>query len=149
MNVRLNRWITASIAKYLTDNLNGILVYIQNDKRQTETVAIWVEIRIRGPEYTEFGNAIDLTLGLNVLVNVVPDGSNSYTMQDYTGIVGALFSNIPIFRYGLDVQSDATQIGCLQLDGKVKIRDYGRPDVQTNLLQSTVEGNFKGTFGVI
>lgn len=153
MNPNWPRWIVASFAKHFTDTLTGNLsVYVEGADRKTNDKSDYCELRIDGPFGKERSkDEWELTLEVNVLVTSIKDEQDAYKIHRSNGFVAAAFASmISILRLGTGIQDDEGIEGCLILRSEQRealiISNFGQVENEVRVMQSTVEGHYKGYF---
>lgn len=149
MNPNWPRWIWASVSKWFSDIITpNIPMYVEGDDRGTGLLATYTEFRMDGPTGKEQNKGIwALYIAINVLVVVKKNETDTHTQFKIQGQVTNAFTQvIPIYRYG----DDDGFIDCLTLrtDNRngIIISQFGQISPDLNVLQSTIEGHYRGIF---
>lgn len=143
MNLMWPVWITASIAKFCSDNLKTYgsiyLEGVDDNKKANDTR---FEIRIDGPTLNELNASVTfLEVYVNILV-ISRRGNKPYEHQTMVGAaMVALEQHIPIYKFGEG--QDGSYAFCLEPDSKVITTNYGEITAIENLVQSTVECEYQ------
>jgi len=146
VNAEWDIWIQSSIVKHFIDNISGILVFSEGDKKSTKGVGQYCEVRLNGPEYTEFShNYWRVTVDVNVIITAVKNNSNIYTMQMLTGLVASQFEDaICIYKYG---GTDDSLLECMARDdgvrGSLRITQLEQLGPAAEIQQSMVSASYK------
>lgn len=143
MNPLWNKWIFSSVAKHFKAKCEELHIplYIESFPRDTSSLKDWIELRIDGPHYTpQTKNQWEITLEVNVVVSSAKDNINSYRYLEAQGNVVKMFSNIPVYKLGLD----ESLVVCLQTtQGKIVTRNFGQVGPTVALNQSSVEAHYR------
>jgi hypothetical protein len=154
MNEHWTRWIHASISKYFKDlaRPKSLVLWIEAEEttQKDKDAPDRVEIRWDGPYATQLTRKEwRLNLELNGLITSVANRDDAYAHKKVVGLVQAMITDIPVYRYGtlLDID-DKSYLGCLQLradsDREAIITSYfGKMESQTPIEQSTVEAHYR------
>lgn len=158
-NANWARWVFASVADYLkeiaTDASLPVIVEGLDDRSDAFMQASdRAEIRINGPFTSEVSKGYHrVWVDANVLLTSRFDGSakNGYSHLKFLGLFHeALDNGIPVFKYGLEVGDDSSQIGCLSpRTGKqdaVRVLHFGQIEKTDRVKQSIVDARFVGYF---
>jgi len=128
-------------------------VYVEGQIRDTSTQTSYYEVRIDGPDITQFNHdRYKLRSEVNILcsANHIED-ENMHRIYHMAGLVASLFiPGIPIYQYG---DGDA-QLGCAELIQDLRKREriqtshFGQIDPNVPLMQATVEGHYELTMSL-
>ena len=151
INKRWARWIKASVSKHFDDRREDLVLFIENQHRDTDEEKDFLELRMDGPRCEEVSkDCWKIRVEINILCQSVMDDKNYHVIDDLVGVAqAAMINNIPVFRHGnRDANDDGTFLGCLILQQSAENRDFveanrfGQIDIRTKLLQSVVEGHY-------
>ena len=140
------RWVKASIVKHFDDNRDSETLYIDPFKRPTNEDLSRLELRMDGPDIIEHNfNRFTISMEINCLVQTYQGPTdNRYKHEILTGKAIAIFtSGISVYKYGAGVDDDQTLLGCLVRKGNIIPTNFGTPDDSTDLVHSTVEGQYE------
>lgn len=146
MNQNWNRWVYASCADYFETNKGSYNLCLDNDRVNKNDFDLWVDLAVVGPSVEELSrNYYRLDVTIMLVLTEIPNDQDAYRLRQMVGYFASLFGTIPIYRYGLtdDVENNDSLLGCLQLNGKVEVNNFGEPSPDTKLMQATVRGNFR------
>lgn len=138
------RWIHASICKHFADGLDSVLdLLLPGQHRNDDDTTNRAELRTYGPQLQEVTASEWLArIDVNVYVVHALDNTNIYTLQDNIGTIVQLFGDIQVYNYGVGT----TNIGCLQLDSEIIIRQTGQPEPDVKIERAFVEASYKMDF---
>lgn len=145
INENLPRWIQTSVNKYFKDELSGIVIYLENeDRKKLNVVSKWLELIINGifiNETSKDSFVVDVEIEALCCLKKT---NNIYDLDKFSGQVAALFTAIPILKLGnvLGID-DNSPIGCLTLQGKISIVNWGTDSVDVTLSRTAIEGSFQ------
>lgn len=150
-NKNWQRWVIASIAKHFETKFGGeIHLYMENEDRQTEGQEHYCELRVDGPSCDQLSpTTYRLDLTIDALVVSIKSSRNGYTHEDKIGLVSSAFTTgIPVFRYGIGVDDDQTELGCLQLlpdvgKDKIVVTRFGQTVPYLRLQEATIEAEYR------
>lgn len=145
------RWLKASVSKHFDDRRDSLKLFIENQHRDTDEDAEFIELRMDGPRCLEVSkDCWKIRVEINILIQVVMNDVDFHRIDDVVGIVQAAFTNcIPVYRYGNRPGDDDTFLGSLVLLQSPSNRDFleanrfGQIDIRTKLLQSAIEGHYQ------
>lgn len=147
------RWIFATASKHFlaAATAAGIPLFIEGQHRATRLEKDLFELRMDGPNLREVSkDCWILDIEFNILVQSTMSDSNYHRIHQSVGIAAAAFEPaISVFKFGNGIEDDQSFVGCLQLLQNRESRDYveinhfGQIDVQTKLMQASVEGHYK------
>ena len=147
MNSLWSKYIVASINKHFDTNRQSIKLFIEGSHRDTRETDCFMELRVDGPSFEELSNSCwRISVTINVLVQSQVSSSNMYDIQTVVGIAQAAFTNaLNIYKYGgTGVNYDGSSLLCMQLTGPIKTINFGKVDVEVEVMQSTVESTYVG-----
>ena len=138
------------MSKHFEDALSPDIpvIFIEGQHRETRDAEELIEIRMDGPDYTEFSKGVyEARIEVNTLISSAMDDTNYHRFHQNCGVVAAAYTTIKIFRYGvLDAEDDGTILGCMKLlqgdRESIQTNNFGQIDVKTHLLQGTIEGHY-------
>jgi hypothetical protein len=144
------RWIKASVSKHFDDRKESLVLFIENQHRDTDEEKDFLELRMDGPRCEEVSrDCWKIRVEVNIICQSVMNDMDYHIIDDLVGVAQSAFSNnIPVFRYGNRPPDDQTFLGCLVLQQSAERRDFveanrfGQIDIRTKLLQSAVEGHY-------
>ena len=147
------RWVKASFSKKFADFFvaGSKTLFCEGDDRDTSKNTNFCEFRMDGPRLREVSrNYWEFFVPVNILVQTSMDDKNVYSHEDLIGFaVSGFAKTIEVFKLG-NGQDDSptTVLLCMELQGDksdpLRINRFGQVDTATRLLQSTVEGHYKG-----
>lgn len=145
------RWIHVSIHDHFDSNIRvneGVPFFIEGQHRDRDDERTLVELRIGGPEFNEVSKGyFNVTLGINLLMQVALDDQNYHDMLYLQGKVGQYVTPIQIYRYGditLDPLNDGTLLGCLQLeDDGIDFVQFGQIEKDTKLVKAAIVAEYR------
>ena len=147
-------WCVRSINKYFHELLSPTAhVHIEGFDATYANKPEWFEVRMDGPWYTEWTHGqYRAQTEINILCSVA-QGVDRLRVRVLTGLVVSKFRfSIPVFRYGLETESDNTKIGCFELQKRAKhtiqTNFFGQVKPNTALQQASVEARYDMFFGV-
>lgn len=97
------RWIMASIASWVDENREGVLLYVEGqDRAKLQGKEDYFELRVDGPNMVQQTQTqADFYVEVNMLINAHKDGKDAYKLQRLLGIcMKALAVCIPVYRLG-------------------------------------------------
>lgn len=144
-----DRWIWASILKYVTDQVAAHdptwFVFIEGTERDTADKPVYVELRLDGPQYKPLQGFTRVEIELDIEVSV-QFNKQLYDQNRIAGAIAAIVNNyIPVYKYGNLAGDDETvSIGCLRVDDAVGVdtHKYGQIATKTRLLQGTIQTKY-------
>lgn len=151
MDANWQRWVEVSIIKYFTDNAVaiGIPIFVEGFPRSTDTLKDWFELRMDGI-YFSSGSQDEwkAEITVNVLVNSVLDQKDTYRHSKNIGAMTKAFAaTIPIYKLGVGPDDDPSDLlACMKLVNDkhgLVVSKFGQVKPETELLRSTIEGNFR------
>jgi hypothetical protein len=144
MNANLPRWIASSLYDYFDTNKGSLLLTRQEDiHTESDVERNQIILREVDPKFKQQGSFVTYELTLNVLVVTVKNENDLYQHDRNIGLTASIMDSIGIFRYGSSSVDDQSQIGCLVRQGDLRIAHFREVYVNSNVLQSTVEGFYK------
>lgn len=152
MNSNWARWIFASISKHFDDGKGSYDMYIEGQHRNTRVLKDFFELRIDGPNICEVSkNYYEIIMEVNCLVSSHMDDTDYHRIHRTTGYVAALYTDIPVYKYGTGPDDDQSFLGCLVLindifgrkGNRLVISNFGIVEPGSDLLQSTIEGHYR------
>ncbi len=153
MNPNWPRWIVASVAKHFSTALENILpMSVEGEDGPITNDSDYCELRIDGPFARERDKGDwELYIEINVLITSIKDERDAYKIHRNNGLVGQAFiGNISVYRYGNGEVDDSGLEGCLILQSQGRdslvINNFGQVETDVRVMQSTVEGHYKGFF---
>lgn len=140
MDEKLTRWIWASITKFIDSKRQSIQLILEGDDVLIQNKDSFT-LRINGPIYTEPSkDYFVIDVGINVLVTSIKDEADAHKVFRLCGIISRAYENqISVYKYG----DDNSFVGCLIRQDKIIITQFGAVEASTNVLQSTVESEYK------
>ena len=149
MNENWPRWIFASMTKHFDANTGDLDMFYEGHKRSADLFTTdLLEFRMDGPYFLLLSpNEWSVKVKVNILVQSAIDDDDFHKIHRYVGIVVKAFEPIVLYQYG----DDDAQFGCLELSQSrrerefLSINHFGQIDTDKQLLQATVEGNYKTT----
>lgn len=151
VNPNWERWIFASISKHFDDRRQGVMLLIEGQKQNTPSPQDIFELRVDGPDFTEQSrDEWYISIEVGVLVSATNDNKDYHRIHKLCGIITQAFTDIPVYRFGDGPDDDGSLLGCLvlQQDGSrnaIQVTPFGKRDVATPIMQSSVEGKFAMT----
>lgn len=149
MNNHWPRWIFASISKHFETSLSDQKMFIEGEIRDTWEKKDFIELRVDGPYFQQFTkDNWRAKVEINILLQIVMT-NDTHLIHRQTGLVGSVFTLIPVYKYGNGVDDDDSQIGCLTLIQNARsnellvISHFGKIKPELPLLQASVEGHFE------
>jgi len=143
MNANWITWTNASFNKHFIDNAGSYTVQLSIDDFHTQSESGWAMLHVDGPSILELPSSIYiLTAGIEVTVQVEPSVSNIHSITDIAGYFADLFSP-SISAYELGPSGSGDFWGCYTLQSEVEIVNFGKPEIDTNLLQATILGQYQ------
>lgn len=142
------------MAKHFASAYPADVFYVEPQERDTEKLALCYELRFDGPMITELNQEWEFVYDANLLIKCVLDASNIYRMQSLVGAALTLFVDIPIMRYGPEVEDDGSSLGTcatVVVEGRSSpIRSFylGRTAKDVPVHQHCLEATYKVTIGV-
>jgi hypothetical protein len=146
MNKNWNRWIFASVNKYFNDNKGDVaIIHLQGTARNFDDNGERAELRQSGVEYTFITKGeFRADFAVSILISVPLGQGDSHRIQRLTGHFAEKASmKIEIKKYGNTTDDDNSLLGCLRLNGKIDINDYGQVASDLRITQSTVEASYE------
>lgn len=149
MKILWNKWVAASINNYFLANVSGMEMFIEG--AQPPKADQVYGVRINGPHFMECSREYwKVAVEVNILLQVKVTETTLYDMEDALGKITSVFDDIPIYKYGTEVESDGTLFFCLQLlqeeSQPIFIRRFGQVSPKVPELQATVSGRYIGHF---
>lgn len=137
------RWIIASLCKHFDSRRCELPLIIEGRDVLDLPVNDRLELAINGPIGVNLSPTMwKMSVEIVVLATAIID-TDLYKIHTSVGIAAAGFDgHIPVYKYGKTVYDDDSLLGCLELEGPVVIDHYGKPDPITEILQSSVRGNY-------
>ena len=155
LNEHWARWIFASISDHFNTRRGTMDMFIEGQHRDTRTKKDFFELRMDGPYYTEISKQnFKIYIEINALLQSSADDNNYHRIWTNLGLVGTMFTDIPIYKYGSGIDDDQSYLGCLKLIQNARGRDniqssyFGRIEPSTPIYQATVEGHYDMTLVV-
>lgn len=151
MEQSLPRWIHASIAKHFDTYRDGIRLFIEEQVREDqELLGELMELRIDGPIVRQYApDKYEVTVEINVLLQVVKNPRDLYHVQRQVGVVMAAFHPcIDVREYGEGHSEPIPLVGTLvlQTHGRrnmgIVISNFGQLNPTDHLHHVTVEGKY-------
>lgn len=148
------RWIFATVSKHFTDAaaVANLPMFIEGQHRNTRKLKDFFELRMDGPTLREVSKGCwVLRIEVNILVQSTMNDSNYHRIHQNVGILSAAFvKSIAVFKLGKDDPDpdDQTFLGCLNLlqnresQDFLEINHFGQIEVNTKLVQASVEGHY-------
>lgn len=144
------RWTFASVSKHFDDHRQGLELFIEGQHRNTKDLENYLELRMDGPTLREVSKGCwKLRIEINVLITSAFREDEYHRPHQNAGIAQAAFTKIiSAFRFGNGPDDDDSFLGCYQLQQSNTTRDFielnhfGRIDINTPLVQATVEGHY-------
>jgi hypothetical protein len=145
MNSNWIRWIQASICEHANTNRGGVKLFIEGEKRITDTTADRFELRTNGPMFNEISNGIWRTqITLNLLISCNINKTDLYTLDRKIGIAMNIFTTILVYKYGvLSGTDDQSLLTCLHIVDGPTVTRYGQINPSIEVVQATVQGHYK------
>lgn len=154
MNEHWTRWIHASLSKWFKERgkSKSLVLWVEAEEvtQAQKEAPDRVEVRWDGPVGTQLtATQWRLEIELNVLISSVTGRKDAYAHKRIVGLVQAMMTDIPVYRYGTLVDiDDGSLLGCLQpradSDREAVVTSYfGKIDSPTALEQSTVEAHYR------
>ena len=145
MNENWLRWLKISCIKQFEDDDYNFSV---NGDQHEDEWDLWCDFYFLSPTIRELNrNYFEITCIIQLVLTDIPNNIDSYRLDKMLGDFLTKFVNlIPIYKYGLtseDIENDNNILGCLQLQGKIDIQNYGNPQPGTRLSQSTVNAQYR------
>jgi len=150
INADWSRWIFASVSYHFDQRKGSLDMFIEGQHRDTRTLKDFFELRVDGPYYTELSkNYWQLYIEVNALVQSTKDDHSYHRIWDNCGTVSAMFTDIPVYKYGNGILDDQSYLGCLNLLQDTRGRErlqtshFGQIEPKTPILQATIEGHYE------
>lgn len=144
------RWIFASVSKHFNDRRGGLAFYIEGQERNVPAPKDLLELRLDGPYLTEVNKDYwRLYIEVSILIQAIKDDADYHRIHSHSGLVAQAFTTIPVYKFGVGVDDDQTQLGCLELvqnlgkRERIQINNFGQIEQSTPLLQTSVEGHYE------
>jgi hypothetical protein len=140
MDENLPRWIWLSITSHF-NNYKQDITYEVNGYDRLEQAKDSFQIRINGPIYNKLTvNSFEVDVDINILITTIKEDTDEVKLQRMQGIISQGFTDeIKILKYG----NGKTLYGCLILQTPIIITNFGAVEETSNVLQSTIEGQYK------
>ena len=150
MNINWSRWTFASICKHFNDHKQSLVMFIENQLRNTRTLKDFIELRIDGPRFVEMSKDYwEVFVEVNVLIQSTLDDKDYHRIERDIGIVVAAFTGIYVYRLGDGPEDNQSLLGCLHLVQEKSNREYlqvyrlGQIDKTNQIVQAVVEGHYR------
>lgn len=145
MNENWIRWIWASLTKSFNERRQGVSMFFVGHDHQKDLGDSYFEFRLDGPIIDEPSkDYFVIDVFINLLVSSIRDETDVHRIHRLTGIGTACFLNeISVYRYGSGNIDDQSLLGCLQLQEKLIVTQYGIEPPTGNLMRTTVEGHYR------
>lgn len=137
INPNWSPWIERSILKHFRDNLVGVNVFSEKEKKNTDNLRQWIVIRLDILYRHLNRNSYRVIVNSDLLVVNTRD-NNMYSHPTLCGLVASKYSTIPVLD---DTTPSPVQIGCLLHQGEIRDTYYG--DLNDKLHQTTLESVFE------
>lgn len=136
-----SKQIKRAVIKHFKNALDPtiITVFSEQEKRNTDELEKWLEVRIDIHYKHLQGNNYYVTVDVDLLIMSVK-GYNIFTISDITGRVAAAFSSIQVMDGASPTENP---LFCLRLKNDVEDIYYGEQLTQANMEQATVEGIYE------
>ena len=124
-------------------------MFIEGMIRDTNKIHEFFELRIDGPNYTEWSKDYwEIYMEINVLIQVAKNNQDFHAMRRRTGQLSEIFEPcINLYRYGDGPDDDGLLFGVLErIDEekeKIQTSHFGQIEPRLELEQSTVEAHYK------
>lgn len=152
-NANWARWVFASLATYLKEEVPVLSVVEGFDERSAEfqQTSDRAEIRITGPFIRELSRGYwELQATANVLLTCRfdgPDVKNRYTFVHLAGLFQeAMQREIPVYRHGNSDGDDGSLLGCLRtLSGRndaVRVFHFGQMNPTDGVRQTMIDAKY-------
>lgn len=140
------RWIWASVIKWMTDHITAHnptwYVFVEGTERDTGDKAVFIELRLDGPQYKLRQGNTRVYVEVDTLISVQLNNKKLYTQNQLAGAVASIMDNyIPVYKLGNLAGDDGTvSIGCLRIDDTVGIdtHKFGQIGPKARILQGIV-----------
>ena len=157
INPKWTRWAWASVLEHfivaLANNPNPdtdpLPVFAEGQKRDTNDLKTFCEIRMDGPWFTEVSKDCWRIYGeVNALVSAHMDEKDMHILHRSVGEVTAAFTDISVYRFGDEATDDDSFVWCWKLiqdmraRERVQVANFGVIEPNTKLSQAIVEGHY-------
>ena len=151
MESSLPRWIHASIANHFNTYRMSLPLFLEEQVREDqELVGEFMELRIDGPIVRQYSpTQFEITLEINVLLQVVKKPTDMFHVQRQVGVVIAAFHPcIDVREYGEGQPDPPTLVGTLvlQTHGRrnmgIVVSNFGQINPTERLHHVTIEGKY-------
>jgi hypothetical protein len=147
------RWMQASVCLYLesvaaTHSIPALSEGLEERTAEYMQAGDRIEIRVNGPFTRKYSGLYEARLYVNVLVTsrFGDNVKNVYSLADILGWVhDALDAGIPLLRTGSS-DDDQVQIGCLSVEGEVKVFHFGQINADDLIRQGMVTAAYSYQF---
>lgn len=139
------KWILASVASHFNAGRGTYPMYLEGQKRDTNSLQDWFELRMNGPDISEMSkNYFRFDILINTEIMSAYNDRDMFRVIKFSGALAKLFTNkITIRKYGDEITDDrSVVVGCLQLNGDIKIIHYGRVKPEVDMNVSQVEASY-------
>ena len=152
VNPKWSRWAFASVSNHFFNEIDKsrLPLFVEGQKRNTDTLKTFAEIRMDGPWYTEVSRGCWKIYGeVNILVQATLDERDTHLIHRSVGLVTAAFTDISVFRFGDEPGDDDTFVWCWKLlqdsrdRERIQVANFGVIEPNTKLTQAVVEGHYE------
>lgn len=142
MNENWPKWIKLSLTRYFESNKGNLGFIFEGDTEPVDENVSRFELRIDGPDIEEYTKSeFELTLIVNCLVCTIDNPSEIFKHEENVGYVQSKFPHaFTIF------DTSGTNIGCLNLDSRLAVTDFGKKKQGYNAKFSTIEAQYRANW---
>jgi hypothetical protein len=137
--------MTLTIVKGVTDHFKlktvDLPFYPQGLVKENSNLPAWAELRLVGPDYTNFDGYFDCNITCNVLISTKIEEMK----EDYLAHLKNTVKAQKPFDYKtiqLDSVGSSDSGDCLVQDGITRIRNYGSTDNNNLVVHSIIENSY-------
>ncbi len=133
----LDLWFFSSLSKYFKSL--AVTAFVAGLDAPGEDDVNYAEVRIVGPHQRPVHGGGRVRVDVNVICKFSLEG-NRYDKPKFVGqIREAMLKPLPVYR------DDGTLLGCLRLDGDLKVISLGRPNLTDKLEYVMLDGRYAMT----
>lgn len=141
INSNWTRWIYASTSKYFKAIADSypIPFFLEGLERDTNEQTKWIEFKLNGPIIEEISHGVfKIIIDINILWSVNLEKDDFHEPYRIIGLLTEAMENICVYKYG----DDDSYLGTLQLNGSVRVQNFGQTKSNLQIVQGFVEQEY-------
>jgi hypothetical protein len=142
INSNWTHWIVASVASHF--NLyKGDLTYRIEGGAADKDVLRYLELKYDGPHYDEVSKNYTLITMDIALFLQIPKDNDLYSLTNYIGNILTGFSDIDVYKFGDDSESDSSLFACLRPIGPIRTATFDQTMKGVEVKQALIESRYE------